>query len=246
MATVGICGTDLHVVKDEWQRPRPMVLGHEGAGIVEAVGEGVESVARGRRRRAFVGAIVRGLSRLPARPASRVPPAPVRDRRRHADRRHDGDDARRGDALSRHGDRSARRAARRLRAGRPPARRCGAPRPGGAARLRRADRGWRRALRGGRRGGLDGARDRGGRRRPVRRPGREDRWGVRDRLLRSGLRAARARGTARRDARGPSGRARRNGRRSTSQRASTTRSTPLATRRRPRRHSAGRATEASA
>ncbi len=47
MATVGICGTDLHVIKDEWQRPRPMVLGHEGAGIVEAVGDGVESVAEG-------------------------------------------------------------------------------------------------------------------------------------------------------------------------------------------------------
>ena len=27
---VGICGSDLHVVKGEWVRPRPMVLGHEG------------------------------------------------------------------------------------------------------------------------------------------------------------------------------------------------------------------------
>ena len=35
---VGICGSDLHVVKGEWVRPRPMVLGHEGAGVVEAVG----------------------------------------------------------------------------------------------------------------------------------------------------------------------------------------------------------------
>ena len=47
MAAVGICGTDLHMVKGEWQRPTPMVLGHEGAGVVEAVGEGVASVAPG-------------------------------------------------------------------------------------------------------------------------------------------------------------------------------------------------------
>ena len=47
MAAVGICGTDLHVIKGEWERPKPMVLGHEGAGIVEAVGEGVEGVGPG-------------------------------------------------------------------------------------------------------------------------------------------------------------------------------------------------------
>jgi S-(hydroxymethyl)glutathione dehydrogenase/alcohol dehydrogenase len=47
MAAVGICGTDLHMVKGEWQRPTPMVLGHEGSGVVEAVGEGVESLASG-------------------------------------------------------------------------------------------------------------------------------------------------------------------------------------------------------
>jgi len=47
MAAVGICGTDLHQVKGEWQRPTPMVLGHEGAGIVEYVGDRVESVRVG-------------------------------------------------------------------------------------------------------------------------------------------------------------------------------------------------------
>ena len=47
MRAVGICGTDLHVVKGEWNRPTPMVLGHEGAGIVEAVGDGVTGVAPG-------------------------------------------------------------------------------------------------------------------------------------------------------------------------------------------------------
>jgi len=47
MAAVGICGTDLHMIKGEWQRPTPMVLGHEGAGVVEAVGEGVARVRPG-------------------------------------------------------------------------------------------------------------------------------------------------------------------------------------------------------
>jgi len=47
MAAVGICGTDLHSVKGEWTRPTPTVLGHEGAGVVEAVGEGVSSLREG-------------------------------------------------------------------------------------------------------------------------------------------------------------------------------------------------------
>ena len=47
MAAVGICGTDLHQVKGEFRRPTPMVLGHEGAGIVEEVGEAVTHVRPG-------------------------------------------------------------------------------------------------------------------------------------------------------------------------------------------------------
>ena len=47
MSAVGICGTDLHSVKGEWTRPTPTVLGHEGAGVVEAVGEGVGSLRVG-------------------------------------------------------------------------------------------------------------------------------------------------------------------------------------------------------
>jgi len=49
MAAVGVCGSDLHVVRGEWTRPTPIVLGHEGAGVVEAVGPGVASVAEGDR-----------------------------------------------------------------------------------------------------------------------------------------------------------------------------------------------------
>jgi S-(hydroxymethyl)glutathione dehydrogenase/alcohol dehydrogenase len=47
MAAVGICGTDLHSIRGEWVRPTPMVLGHEGAGVVEEVGEDVTAVAPG-------------------------------------------------------------------------------------------------------------------------------------------------------------------------------------------------------
>jgi S-(hydroxymethyl)glutathione dehydrogenase/alcohol dehydrogenase len=47
MAAVGICGTDLHILRGEWDRPTPMVLGHEGSGVVEAIGDGVRSVRPG-------------------------------------------------------------------------------------------------------------------------------------------------------------------------------------------------------
>jgi S-(hydroxymethyl)glutathione dehydrogenase/alcohol dehydrogenase len=49
MSAVGICGSDLHVVKGEWPRPTPMVLGHEGAGVVEAIGSAVSGVSSGDR-----------------------------------------------------------------------------------------------------------------------------------------------------------------------------------------------------
>lgn len=49
MAAAGVCGSDLHVVAGDWVRPKPMVLGHEGAGVVKAVGPEVRSVAVGDR-----------------------------------------------------------------------------------------------------------------------------------------------------------------------------------------------------
>ena len=49
MSVVGICGTDLHSYKGEWDRPTPIVLGHEGAGVVEAVGSDAGGLREGDR-----------------------------------------------------------------------------------------------------------------------------------------------------------------------------------------------------
>jgi S-(hydroxymethyl)mycothiol dehydrogenase len=43
----GVCHSDLHVVRTGHNHPLPVLLGHEGAGVVEAVGEGVEHVSPG-------------------------------------------------------------------------------------------------------------------------------------------------------------------------------------------------------
>ncbi|WP_353217479.1 NAD(P)-dependent alcohol dehydrogenase [Sandarakinorhabdus sp.] len=49
LAACGICFTDVGVQRYEQGTPLPQVLGHEGAGTVAAVGEGVTSVAPGDR-----------------------------------------------------------------------------------------------------------------------------------------------------------------------------------------------------
>jgi S-(hydroxymethyl)glutathione dehydrogenase/alcohol dehydrogenase len=49
IAAVGICGSDLHLIRGEWARPVPMVLGHEGTGTVEAVGAHVSGISPGDR-----------------------------------------------------------------------------------------------------------------------------------------------------------------------------------------------------
>jgi S-(hydroxymethyl)glutathione dehydrogenase/alcohol dehydrogenase len=43
----GVCHSDLHVRDGEWPRPTPIVMGHEGAGVVDAVGPGVRSLTIG-------------------------------------------------------------------------------------------------------------------------------------------------------------------------------------------------------
>ncbi|WP_116364657.1 NAD(P)-dependent alcohol dehydrogenase [Parahaliea mediterranea] len=49
MEAVGICHTDLAASAQVWPVPLPAVLGHEGVGIVQAVGAGVEHIAVGDR-----------------------------------------------------------------------------------------------------------------------------------------------------------------------------------------------------
>jgi S-(hydroxymethyl)glutathione dehydrogenase/alcohol dehydrogenase len=43
----GVCHSDLHPALGDWPVPTPMVLGHEGAGVVRAVGPGVTRVSPG-------------------------------------------------------------------------------------------------------------------------------------------------------------------------------------------------------
>src|SRR5258706_5193691 len=48
-AATGVCHSDLHVVDGQgrWPLDRPIVLGHEGAGVVEAVGADVTTLRPG-------------------------------------------------------------------------------------------------------------------------------------------------------------------------------------------------------
>ncbi len=64
IVATGICHTDL-IVRDQWYPvPLPIVLGHEGAGIVEAVGERVRWRPHG--------ADLSGLRQVPELPAGKV------------------------------------------------------------------------------------------------------------------------------------------------------------------------------
>ena len=47
ISAAGVCHSDLHVLRGEWQVPIPLVMGHEGAGVVSRVGEGVTDLQVG-------------------------------------------------------------------------------------------------------------------------------------------------------------------------------------------------------
>ncbi len=49
IGAAGVCASDHHVMKGQTSFPLPIVLGHEGAGVVEEVGEGVTTVSTGDR-----------------------------------------------------------------------------------------------------------------------------------------------------------------------------------------------------
>lgn len=47
IATASLCGTDVSIALGKLEESYPMVMGHEGAGIVKAVGNGVDAVSPG-------------------------------------------------------------------------------------------------------------------------------------------------------------------------------------------------------
>lgn len=49
VGAVGICGTDLHIFKNEYQSDPPVTLGHEVCGRVSEVGQGVDTALIGER-----------------------------------------------------------------------------------------------------------------------------------------------------------------------------------------------------
>ncbi len=171
MLASGVCHSDLHVRDGEWPRPTPIVMGHEGAGVVEALGPGVDRPASRPAGRAVVARPVRDLPVVPCRTAVGLPgfavvPPPdagrrdgPRDRRRRADpvvlrHRHHG----RGGG--RPGGRCDRPARRRGSGGRR------------THRLLRVDRGRRRGQDRCRARRRQRGRHRAGWRRPVVRDGR--------------------------------------------------------------------------
>ena len=49
VTAAGICGTDIHIVDDEYRSHPPVVMGHEVCGVVAEVGEGVDEALLGAR-----------------------------------------------------------------------------------------------------------------------------------------------------------------------------------------------------
>lgn len=47
IAAAGVCHSDLHVRRGEWEVKVPLVMGHEGSGVIAEVGPGVSGLAEG-------------------------------------------------------------------------------------------------------------------------------------------------------------------------------------------------------
>jgi S-(hydroxymethyl)glutathione dehydrogenase / alcohol dehydrogenase len=47
IAAAGVCHSDLHVWRGDWAVPAPLVMGHEGAGVIAEVGPGVSALSEG-------------------------------------------------------------------------------------------------------------------------------------------------------------------------------------------------------
>src|SRR4051794_3731833 len=65
----GLCHTDLEVIQGSLAYPLPIVLGHEGAGVVEAGRQGGHAGQGRRPRDLFLESALRALFLLRARPA---------------------------------------------------------------------------------------------------------------------------------------------------------------------------------
>ena len=47
IAAAGVCHSDLHVRQGDWKLPTPLILGHEGSGVILETGVGVDDLAVG-------------------------------------------------------------------------------------------------------------------------------------------------------------------------------------------------------
>ena len=178
----GVCHSDVRLADGELGDGRwPMVLGHEGAGVVEAVGAGVDHVAPGDRVAFSLRPRLRDVPLLPRRAPNLCEPAGAL--RGSPGTLMDGTSRLRCRTATtlQHGLMTACFAERDRRRRRRRRRRSTADLPalaGGAARLRRRHRRRRRAQRRPRRARRHGLRDRLRRRRPAGGRGRPDRAGA--------------------------------------------------------------------
>ena len=85
----GVCHSDQNAIDGTAETRCPAVLGHEGAGVVEAIGPGVTRRRSRRPGRALVAAGVRSVRAVPPRPAASVRGRVPRDGRRRASGRDD-------------------------------------------------------------------------------------------------------------------------------------------------------------